>query len=429
VKRSYWLPAVVVLFFLPTSGFAQDYQFDVQQYEKKPFEYSGDLELNPILGEPDQDSRLYRLRFLNRSDENVIEDYDLELDLEGTYRQDPFKLVGEFQLAQRYDELRNWEDDNSVFELYGRYQHTDDLHFTAGRRTYKWGTGYVWNPVSFAGRQKDVNDVTEALKGYESLGVHWTKTYPESKLSTIKADVLYLPVREDINDNFLPGRTNSLISRLHVLYNEIDLSGYLMLNDDSRTRIGADFAYNIESQWEIHGEIAHRRNQVTQFVDSTGSLRSQISDHTNYLLGTRYLTQEETTFILEYFHKGSAFTQQQTNNFYDSIDSVLASPTPASIRQNRQFAKLYNQQIQMQDNLYLRVYHPEPYDILYFTPGFFAIRNLEDDSMNLTLDAKYTRYESLEFHMLYAHLFGDSGTQYGEKIIDDRLELRVRYYF
>jgi hypothetical protein len=40
----------------------------------------------------------------------------------------------------------------------------------------------------------------------------------------------------------------------------------------------------------------------------------------SYLLGVRYLSQRETTYILEYYRNGTGFTKEESQNFYRFVD-------------------------------------------------------------------------------------------------------------
>jgi len=82
-----------------------------------------------------------------------------------------------------------------------------------------------------------------------------------------------------------------------------------------------------------------------------------------------------------------------------------------------------------EEGLYLRVTQKEPFDILYFTPAITTIMNLNDKSLSISPELLYSGVENLELRLKGAALFGQNGSEYGEKPNDYRIELRVRYYF
>ena len=70
-----------------------------------------------------------------------------------------------------------------------------------------------------------------------------------------------------------------------------------------------------------------------------------------------------------------------------------------------------------------------PVDILYFIPAVTSIVNLTDRSLSLTPELLYNPKTNLQFRLRVAFLMGDKNTEYGEKLNDYKVELRVRYYF
>jgi len=83
----------------------------------------------------------------------------------------------------------------------------------------------------------------------------------------------------------------------------------------------------------------------------------------------------------------------------------------------------------MQRYLYVRASQKDPFDILYFTPSAFAIVNLDDRSYSLVGELLYTGFGDFEIRARAAFNRGGRLTEYGEKPVDERLELRLRWYF
>ena len=55
-------------------------------------------------------------------------------------------------------------------------------------------------------------------------------------------------------------------------------------------------------------------------VSSTGSISSETDAATQWLLGLRYLTQNETTIIAEYYRNNGGYTSQELQNFFTAVD-------------------------------------------------------------------------------------------------------------
>ncbi len=83
----------------------------------------------------------------------------------------------------------------------------------------------------------------------------------------------------------------------------------------------------------------------------------------------------------------------------------------------------------MRDYLYLRINQKEPFNILYFTPSITGILNLNDGSFSVSPELLYTGITNLELRLKGGVVVGQGKTEYGEKLNDFRIEMRVRYYF
>jgi hypothetical protein len=83
----------------------------------------------------------------------------------------------------------------------------------------------------------------------------------------------------------------------------------------------------------------------------------------------------------------------------------------------------------MRNYLYLRASQKEPFDILYFTPSLTTIVNLDDGSYSLIGELLYTGFGDFELRLRAAANRGDRLTEFGEKPVDERVELRARWYF
>jgi hypothetical protein len=200
------------------------------------------------------------------------------------------------------------------------------------------------------------------------------------------------------------------------------------------TRYGADFSRNVSSNFEVHGEFAYFEDFQKRYVDSGGNVRSSTYDTLSYLLGIRYLSGQETTYILEYYRNGTGFTGGESRDFYHYADRAynqfLATGNEALLKRAANLSQgNYGRPNPMKDYLYLRVSHKEPFDILYFTPALTAIANLHDPSFSIAPEVAYTGINNLELRFKAMVLIGGRETEFGEKPNDYRLEFRARYYF
>ncbi|WP_457551372.1 hypothetical protein [Desulfobacula sp.] len=79
--------------------------------------------------------------------------------------------------------------------------------------------------------------------------------------------------------------------------------------------------------------------------------------------------------------------------------------------------------------LYTKVSIKEPFDILYLTPAMTMIANLEDKSWSLSPEFIYSGVTNVEFRLRFSFLHGDGFSEFGEKINQNKLEMRLRWFF
>jgi hypothetical protein len=83
----------------------------------------------------------------------------------------------------------------------------------------------------------------------------------------------------------------------------------ILTGGSKTTRYGVDFSRNITTNFEIHGEFAFINDFKKRFIDSNGNAFEEEYDAKSYLIGIRYLTEKDTTYILEYYRNGPALPQ------------------------------------------------------------------------------------------------------------------------
>jgi hypothetical protein len=145
-------------------------------------------------------------------------------------------------------------------------------------------------------------------------------------------------------------------------------------------------------------------------------------------------TDDEITFILEYYHNDGGISRDSAKNFYRYVDQAYDTfITTGDSSQLTRASKLSQGTLttakSMRNYLYFRASWKEPFDILYFTPAIFSIVNLNDQSLSLTPELLYNPITNLELRLRSAFLIGGKHTEYGEKLNDYKIELRARYYF
>jgi hypothetical protein len=422
------LPALLVGVCLAGAAAAQtgDYKFDVGQFEKKPYELGGFLEGKAERQRLDPGAALFPLQF-----PGVTETYNdrasAVAELGGTLRRGA--LRAQFLAHAEYlDELRGSESEAKFYEAYAAWQASATVAWEAGKKTQRWGKGYAWSPVAFLERPKDPEDPELAREGFVAVAGNFVRS-GTGALQTVSFTPLVVPTGSEINSDFgAPDHWNPA-AKLSLLYRDTDID-FLWLGEGSRSaRYGFDLSRNFGTNLEAHAEWARIRDFEQPVLDAGGSLAAAPPrDATSYLVGLRYLTERETTWIVEYYRNGTGYSEEQARAFYEAAHAGAVPGTLAPVVRNAAQAG-YARPNLMQRYLYVRASQKEPFDILYFTPSAFTIVNLDDGSYSLVGELLYTGFGDFELRLRAAFNRGDRLTEYGEKPVDERLELRARWYF
>ena len=423
---------LLLLFCLYSSAPAEEYKFELSETEKKPYHLGGYGEFRPVLFGLDRNAALYKLKFYNRDEGRTIEEYNFRLQLEGSYEYGIARIFGRVNgdLSHTY---QGWSDETSLYEGFLSLKPSNSFTLDIGKKTLKWGKGYAWNPVAFIDRPKDPDEPDLALEGFWVLSADFIRSF-SGPLKTLSFTPVFLPVLEHINDDFGTKEKANLAAKLYLLLYDTDIDFIVFTGGSRTTRYGVDFSRNITSNFEIHGEFAYSEDFQKRYMDAKGNILSSTYDTVSYLLGVRYLTQRETTYILEYYRNGTGFTKDEVQDFYSFVDRAydqyLATGSSAFLAKAQNLSQgNYGRPNPMTDYLYLRVSQKEPFDILYFTPALTAIVNLNDSSFSISPELAYTGITNWELRLKATFLVGGEETEFGEKPNDYRIELRARYYF
>lgn len=406
----------------------EEYSFDMSEYEKGPFEYGGYGELRWEHLRLDEQAAIYNLNFFGQDQPGGINRFIGVLQPEGRYSKDKFSAYARFHLEAFTDDF---SDDSELLthEAYLSLKAKPGLTLDAGKKLLKWGKGYAWNPAGFVERPKDPNEPDLAREGYTIVGGDWIFSR-DGNLQTIAITPVYLPVTDDINNDF-GAIDNNIAAKVYFLYRNTDID-LMFLSDGSRSeRYGLDFSFNVKTNFEVHGEYAYITDFRQKLLDVRGNLTTNIEDVESLLLGMRYLTESDATFIIEYYYNGAGLTESQLRNFYLLIADLPNQPdSEAALDKIRSIAASgYVKQTVMQKYMYIRIMQKDPFDQLYWTPAITAIVNLQDQSYNLSPEISYTGVTNLELRLKINVLEGDRYSEFGEKQNDQKYELRARYYF
>jgi hypothetical protein len=402
-----------------------EYKFDVGQFEKKPYEFGGFLEAKGERQWLDPGAALYPLQFPGVTDE-VNDRGSGVAEISGTLRRDNLRAY--FLAHGEYlKDVRGSEGEAKFYEAYLAWQASAHASFEAGKKTQRWGKGYAWSPVAFLERPKDPEDPELAREGFTALAGSYVRSNVGA-LQNVSLTALVVPTQSDLNSDFgAPDQWNPA-AKLSLLYRDTDLD-FLWLGEGSRSaRFGFDVSRNFGTNLEVHAEWARILDFQQPLLGAANLTLAPPRDATSYLLGVRYLTERETTWIVEYYRNGTGYSEDQARDFYAAARAGTAGGALVPLVRSAAQAG-YARPNLMRRYLYLRVSQKEPFDILYFTPSLTTIVNLDDGSYSLIGELLYTGFGDFELRLRAAANRGDRLTEFGEKPVDERVELRVRWHF
>jgi hypothetical protein len=423
----------LIVLFLPLSVSAEEtYSFDLSEIEKKPYHFGGYLEIKPLLSRYNRDSAVYHFKFKDQDLGHSLEEAYSKLQLEGSYDKGIthfyLKTNTEYKLSRHGD-----EENTDFFEAYLSLKPAPSWQIDAGKKTFKWGKGYAWNPVAFIDRPKNPDDPDVGMEGVFALSTEYTKSFA-GPLKTLSFTPVLQPVYDHINSEFGEKDYVNFASKLYLLLYDTDIDFMIFTGGSRTTRFGTDFSRNITTNWEIHGEIAYFKDVQATLVDRSGTVTPVEFNATSYLIGTRYLTARDTTYILEYYRNGVGYTEDQMASFYGfAHEAYRTYQTTSSDNDLKKAARFFEGQYgrpnPMRNYLYLRVSQKEPFDLLYVTPAVTTIVNLDDQSFSFSPEISYTGITNLALRLKAMFMTGKMESEYGEKPYDCKLELKVGFYF
>jgi hypothetical protein len=401
------------------------FDFDIARYERPPYEFSGYLQGSVEHLRLDRDSALYALSF-PQDDPRSFERYRGLAELSALYRLEQTTFNARIQ-AEAADDIFASRTDLNVHEAYAETRPHDRLRLEAGKRTLRWGTGYAWSPIAFLERPKDPTDPELSREGFILASAEYVRSFTEGPLRSVSFSPVILPVTDDMNGDFGERETVNLAARLYMLYRDTDIHVTARSDGSRPGAVGIGFSRNPAPHMEIHGELAWLDGRRRAVISDAG-LETDDTRPVDLLLGMRYLTHGETTWIVEYYRNGAGYSRDEMRRFFELARASRDDPAlrPLAMAARREG---YGAPQVMRDYLYLRVRNSEPWDALYWTLGANAIVNLHDGSASTIPEVMYTGFRNTELRGRLAVLSGGRNTEFGERLNDWRLEFRARYFF
>ena len=423
---------LVLLLSAAGAGAAEEYSFDASAFEKKPFEIGGYLQLKQESFAFNRDGAFYRLNGVNQPQRDKLDRSTGTMELIGKLRGG----IGTFDFHTHSDLQRDQlahDHNNTLYEAAYSIRPDPGLTLEAGKRTLRWGKGYAWNPIGFVERPKDPNDPEQSREGLVMANADLIFNR-EGSLQTIAFTPVLLPVRNDVNSEFGAAGHLNPAAKLYLLYRDTDIDFAWQGKGSRPARFGMDFARNITSNFEIHGEWARIHQSARPVTDAAGRVTTEVGNATSYLLGLRYLTERDTTYIAEYYRNGSGYSDRESREFYQLVDAAFTqlqqTGSGALLQKALSLSQgSYGRPNAGKDYLYFRAQQKDALGIVYLQAAITAMMNLADRSYQVTPELFYNGVKNLDLRLRLFVLQGGSSTDFGEKQNSRKFEVYARFYF
>jgi hypothetical protein len=414
------------------AGADEAYTFDTDKYETKAFELRGYAEIEPAYSKSNPQGALYQLEFFDEDPRASIFRVPAALELEGRYRK------GMTTLSFRTHSSKVWDythesAEHVLYEGLFTLQPDPGFTFDLGKKAYRWGTGYAWNPVAFVENAKDAGNADLAREGFWTAGFDWIRSF-NGPLKTIAFTPLVLPNHGSVNEEFGREGYTNLAARFYLLYGETDIH-FMALGEGSKSaRYGMDFASNLSPNFEIHGEVAYVTDVSLLDVTPACKTRQEAPQDTfSYLAGLRYRTERDIGIIAEYYYNGAGNRKAAQQQFYECVHRAWEADDPdllAGLPLKGDLDKgPFTKPNPMRRYVNLRAWWDEPNNLLYFVPAIQVLYNLDDHSYSISPELNYDGIDDISLRLRLTVPIGDTLTEWGEKPNDYKVEFRLRYYF
>jgi hypothetical protein len=424
---------LAMILLLASALDAQEPPVEIPPVDRKPYAANGFLELRPVMIWQDTDAALFRLRsFTDKTPDAQTMQLNSRVQLDASYRRSWFSAQTRTVVDTGYTS-GDWTADATAYELYVSLKPAPSFTLDAGKKTLKWGKGYLWNPVAFLDRPKNPEDPALALEGFTVLSADYIRTF-DGPLQVMSVTPVLVPVFGDLNQSFGERGHLNVAGKLYLLLFDTDFDVMFLTGGSRRARFGFDLSRNLASNLEVHGEVTHVPANLTAILESNGALVQREEPATSLVMGLRYLTEANTTYIVDYFRNGTGYAPGAMEAYFDLIDRGYEAWNASGDGRTLTLASRatdagYGRMNPMRNYLYGRVNQPDALGVLYLTLGASTIVNVDDGSFSVLPEVQYKPTENLELRWLANIQRGGSWTEFGEKPADVRVELRARYYF
>ena len=425
-----WAAASALGAVVAMSAWADEFTFDSAEFDKKTFEFSGYLEQKEEGLKMRSDSPGFKLAYPGKEQRNHLLRNTTTLELSGKLNLDPIVVDMRAQAFHANDQLVSASDRGTVMDGGVRWSAGPGLTVDVGKRVQRWGKGYAWSPVGFIERPKDSSDPQSSREGFVMASTEWTRSFG-GPVSTVGISGFVVPTDENLNKDFGTEKYLNPAAKLYLLAWDTDIDFLWRGKGAKPQSVGVDFSRNFGSALEVHGEWARFLDAPRNTVSDIGVTQTGKTNYNSWLLGLRYLTQSEVTWIVEYYRNGNGYYAGELDDYYTFLDTALANgAAPALETKARKVAQSgYGRSNPGKDYLYAKASVSEPFGWVYGAASLTAMTNLKDRSWQLTPEISYTGFNNVEIRARALFLQGASHTEFGEKTASRRIEVYARFFF
>lgn len=428
MKPTRIISAVTFVLALPAN--AAEFAFDASEFEKKTFEFSGYLEQKEEGLKMRDNSPAYKIAYPGADEHRHLGRSTTTLELSGKINLDPVVFDVRAQAMRAHDALVTLTNRGQIMEGGVRWSAGPGLTLDAGKRVMRWGKGYAWSPVGLVERPKDSSDPSASREGFVMASGEWTKSL-NGPVSTVGITGLVVPTDDHLNSDFGEKKHLNPAAKLYLLAWDTDIDLMWRGKGAKAQSFGFDFSRNITSALEVHGEWARSLDAPRNIVSATGVTQLRETRYHSWLLGLRYLTQSEVTWIVEYYRNGNGYGAGELGDYYTFLDKALAEGAAPTLEEKalRVAQSGYGRPNPGRDYLYAKASVSEPFGWVYGAASLAAMRNLNDGSWQLVPEISYTGFNNVELRARIFVLGGKSHSEFGEKSMESRAEVSARIFF
>ncbi len=414
---------LICFLFAPFIMKAQNLSEDIAQ--EKKLEWNGSIDAKYAVFHMDRSSALYRLQFFNSpTTSEYLSQYRIEPYLNADYQT---RDVG-FHLKTH---AAYFSDDNATFDLfeaYGSFSPSFSSTIQAGKRVFTWGKGYAFNPAGFINPVKDPENPELAQAGLLSASFEYIKSFSSSQLQTFSLLLVAIPPTPDLLNRYAEIENTTYAAKASALLWDTDIDILGFYSKDDQRRIGFDISRNLRENIEVHGEISYNQSAFRYSIVN-GNLAGVRQNQVSYLVGLRYLHESNSTLIAEYYRNGLGLTREEYETYSSFLTSSVNSGNGAVVQKALGAQSSFRGSTVMRDYFYAKLVISEPFNLLYFTPSLYSIYNINDGSFLISASLSYKPVTNVEFILWPTILGGSRTSEFGGRILQERIEAWMRVFF